>query len=94
MRSTRRALLLGATALVGLGLILLLVGGTAMNGGAALGMLAAGWWGMGLIPVHATTAPPEPRGGSADKQADGPAGESPDGGPPDPSGAGGPPSDG
>ncbi|MGW4383109.1 hypothetical protein [Kitasatospora sp. NPDC004531] len=49
----RRALLLGATALVGLGLILLLRGGTAISGGAALGMLAAGWWGFGLIPVHA-----------------------------------------
>ncbi|RKE21476.1 hypothetical protein [Streptomyces sp. TLI_171] len=54
MRSARRAVLLGATALVGLGLILLLMGGTAANGGAALGMLAAGWWGIGLIPVHAT----------------------------------------
>ncbi|MFD8596477.1 hypothetical protein ACFV1L_15910 [Kitasatospora sp. NPDC059646] len=49
----RSALLLGATALAGLGLILLLTGGTARDGGAALGMLAAGWWGIGLIPVHA-----------------------------------------
>ncbi|MFJ5234353.1 hypothetical protein ACIQBJ_31170 [Kitasatospora sp. NPDC088391] len=54
MRGTRRAVLLAATALVGLGLILLLTGGTAFHGGAALGMLAAGWWGIGLIPVHAT----------------------------------------
>ncbi|MFJ1756220.1 hypothetical protein [Kitasatospora sp. NPDC088134] len=54
MRSTRRTVLLAATALVGLGLILLLTGGTAIHGGAALGMLAAGWWGIGLIPVHAT----------------------------------------
>ncbi|PJN21491.1 hypothetical protein [Kitasatospora sp. CB02891] len=53
MRTMRSALLLGTTALVGLGLILLLTGGTAISGGAALGMLAAGWWGMGLIPVHA-----------------------------------------
>ncbi|MFJ8442229.1 hypothetical protein [Kitasatospora griseola] len=53
MRTMRSALLLGTTALVGLGLILLLMGGTAISGGAALGMLAAGWWGMGLIPVHA-----------------------------------------
>ncbi|WP_404868728.1 hypothetical protein ACI1MP_13100 [Kitasatospora griseola] len=53
MRAMRSALLLGTTALVGLGLILLLTGGTAISGGAALGMLAAGWWGMGLIPVHA-----------------------------------------
>ncbi|QKW21842.1 hypothetical protein HUT16_24775 [Kitasatospora sp. NA04385] len=60
MRSARSALLFGATALVGLGLILLLVSGTAMHGGAALGMLAAGWWGMGLVPVHVRTAPPEP----------------------------------
>ncbi|MFI9788135.1 hypothetical protein ACIHEI_32205 [Kitasatospora sp. NPDC051984] len=52
MPALRRALLLGATALVGLGLILLLTGGTAKDGGAALGMLAAGWWGAGLIPVH------------------------------------------
>ncbi|WP_143200468.1 hypothetical protein [Kitasatospora sp. CB01950] len=51
----RKALLLGATALVGLGLILLLTGGTAISGGAALGVLAAGWWGIGLIPVHART---------------------------------------
>ncbi|WAL74109.1 hypothetical protein OU787_22980 [Kitasatospora sp. YST-16] len=57
MRSARSALLLGATALVGLGLILLLMGGTAIHGGAALGVLAAGWWGVGLIPVHARTAP-------------------------------------
>ncbi|MFF0297481.1 hypothetical protein ACFYS8_33810 [Kitasatospora sp. NPDC004615] len=55
MPALRRALLLGATALVGLGLILLLTGGTARDGGAALGMLAAGWWGAGLIPVHART---------------------------------------
>ncbi|MEV7217203.1 hypothetical protein AB0O31_29450 [Kitasatospora cineracea] len=57
MRSARSALLLGATALVGLGLILLLMGGTAIHGGAALGVLAAGWWGVGLIPVHARTGP-------------------------------------
>ncbi|MGX4732682.1 hypothetical protein [Kitasatospora griseola] len=56
MRTMRSALLLGTTALVGLGLILLLTGGTAISGGAALGMLAAGWWGMGLIPVHAKVA--------------------------------------
>ncbi|MGW4805609.1 hypothetical protein [Kitasatospora sp. NPDC004272] len=61
MRSARSALLLGATALVGLGLILMLMSGTAIPGGAALGMLAAGWWGVGLVPVHARTAPPEPR---------------------------------
>jgi len=53
MHTLRSALLLGATALVGLGLILLLTGGTAISGGAALGILAAGWWGLGLIPVHA-----------------------------------------
>ncbi|MEV7121977.1 hypothetical protein [Kitasatospora griseola] len=53
MRTMRSALLLGTTALVGLALILLLTGGTAISSGAALGMLAAGWWGMGLIPVHA-----------------------------------------
>lgn len=73
----RSALLLGATALVGLVLILLLTGGTATNGGAALGMLAAGWWGIGLIPVHARTereparrepaaAPPQEPAGTAD----------------------------
>ncbi len=57
MRSARSALLLGATALVGLGLILLLMGGTAIHGGAALGVLAAGWWGVGLVPVHVRTGP-------------------------------------
>ncbi len=86
MRSARSALLLGATALVGLGLILLLRGGTAIHGGAALGMLAAGWWGAGLIPVH-TRLVPEP----------GKRGDTPDAGnppPPGPPGAGSPPSDG
>ncbi|KDN82876.1 hypothetical protein [Kitasatospora cheerisanensis] len=57
----RSALLLGATALAGLGLILLLTGGTARDGGAALGMLAAGWWGIGLIPVHARVDRRAPR---------------------------------
>ncbi|MFE1322001.1 hypothetical protein [Kitasatospora phosalacinea] len=82
MRSARSALLLGATALVGLGLILLLVSGTAIHGGAALGVLAAGWWGLGLVPVHARTAPPEPR-----KRATDPAAA-------DRAGAGGAPPDG
>ncbi|MFB7947627.1 hypothetical protein ACFC6L_22240 [Kitasatospora phosalacinea] len=82
MRSARSALLLGATALVGLGLILLLVSGTAIHGGAALGVLAAGWWGLGLVPVHVRTTPPEPR-----EREPGPAA-------PDPAGAGGAPPDG
>ncbi|MFF4343477.1 hypothetical protein ACFY00_26540 [Kitasatospora sp. NPDC001540] len=82
MRSARSALLLGATALVGLGLILLLVSGTAIHGGAALGVLAAGWWGIGLVPVHARNTPPEPRKRQTDRAA------------PDPAGAGGAPPDG
>ncbi|MFC8719958.1 hypothetical protein [Kitasatospora sp. NPDC057198] len=82
MRSARSALLFGASALVGLGLILLLVSGTAIHGGAALGVLAAGWWGIGLVPVHARTTPPEPRRRETD-----PA-------PPDPAGAGAAPPDG
>ncbi|GLW73072.1 hypothetical protein Kpho02_53710 [Kitasatospora phosalacinea] len=82
MRSARSALLLGATALVGLGLILLLVSGTAIHGGAALGVLAAGWWGIGLVPVHARSTPPEPR-----RRETGPA-------VPGPTGAGGVPPDG
>ncbi|MFD7733904.1 hypothetical protein ACFV6F_26435 [Kitasatospora phosalacinea] len=77
MRSARSALLLGATALVGLGLILLLVSGTAIHGGAALGVLAAGWWGIGLVPVHVRTAPPEPRGREPDPAGAG--GAPPDG---------------
>ncbi|MEV4559735.1 hypothetical protein AB0K51_22445 [Kitasatospora sp. NPDC049285] len=66
----RSALLLGTSALAGLGLILLLTGGTAIHGGAALGMLAAGWWGMGLIPVHARQQPEPPVTRRQDREAD------------------------
>ncbi|MFG2697985.1 hypothetical protein [Kitasatospora sp. NPDC048407] len=71
MPALRRALLLGATALVGLGLILLLTGGTVRDGGAALGMLAAGWWGAGLIPVHAKTVRVRDRGRGELREAEG-----------------------